>query len=381
MYGQKTLLMKFIVTSTSLLKQLNEISGVLSTNNTLPILDNFLFLIEGKILTASSSDLETTMTTRIELSKSEEDGSICVPARLLLDILKTFPEQPLTFIIDSKNFGIEIISDSGKYKLSGFDPADFPRFPTMDESHKLTIDAYALFSGINKTLFATGNDELRPAMSGVFFEFNNDNLTFVSTDAHKLVRYKRLDVKCDDTGSFILPKKPLNLLKGLLAGKEGSVVLDYNNANAHFTFGQVELVCRLIDETYPNYEAVIPRENDKTLIIDRIQFLTSIKRVSIFSNKVNHQVVLKIAGSELNISAEDLDYANKANERLTCSYQGEDFMIGFNSRFLIEMLNNLDSDNIKLEMSSPNRGGLLTPDTSDEEEDILMLVMPVMINR
>ncbi len=373
--------MKFIVTSTNLLKQLTEISGVLSTSNTLPILENFLFSIEGTMLTASSSDLETTMTTKIQLSKSDSDGKIAVPARLLLDILKTFPEQPLTFIIDEKNFAIEIVSDSGKYKLSGFDPDEFPRIPSLDDAHRLTLDTNALFNGIAKTMFAVGSDEMRPAMSGVYFEFNSDNLTFVGTDAHKLVRYKRLDVKCDDTGSFILPKKPLNLLKSLLSSKDGEVVLTYNSANAHFAYENVELVCRLIDETYPQYEAVIPAENDKVLIIDRDRFLISIKRISIFSNKVNHQIVLKIAGSELNLSAEDIDFANEASERLTCSYEGEDITIGFNSRFLIEMLNNLESDQVRLEMSSPNRAGLLMPEDHDENEDILMLVMPVMIGR
>ncbi|MBQ0739576.1 DNA polymerase III subunit beta, partial [Aquimarina celericrescens] len=224
-------------------------------------------------------------------------------------------------------------------------------------------------------------DDLRPVMSGVFFQFSTEGLTFVATDAHKLVKYSREDVSAEETAEFIMPKKPLNLLKGILANSDSDVLIEYNESNAKFTFDDTQLVCRLIDGKYPNYEAVIPKENPNVLTIDRTQFLNSVKRVSIFSNKTTHQVKLKIAGAELNISAEDVDYSNKAEERLTCDYQGDDMQIGFNSRFLTEMLNNLNANDVQLEMSLPNRAGILTPkDGLDDGEKVTMLVMPVMLN-
>ena len=217
-------------------------------------------------------------------------------------------------------------------------------------------------------------------MSGVFFQFSTENLTFVATDAHKLVKYTRTDVSSDQTAEFIMPKKPLNLLKGILGGND-DVTIEYNDSNAKFTFDNFVLLCRLIDGKYPNYEAVIPKQNPNKLSIARTQFLNSVRRVSIFSNKTTHQIRLKIAGAELNISAEDIDYSNKAEERLTCDYQGDDMQIGFNSRFLSEMLNNLNADDVQLEMSLPNRAGILTPtDGLDEGESVTMLVMPVMLN-
>ena len=243
------------------------------------------------------------------------------------------------------------------------------------------MEADILASAISKTIFASGNDDLRPVMSGVFFQFKEDGLTFVATDAHKLVKYSREDISANAPAEFIMPKKPLNLLKGILAGSESEVLIEYNESNAKFTFDDTQLICRLIDGKYPNYEAVIPKENPNKLTIERNQFLSSVRRVSIFSNKTTHQVRLKIAGAELNISAEDVDYSNKAEERLTCSYQGDDMQIGFNSRFLIEMLGNLTADEVMLEMSLPNRAGILTPvDGLDKGEKITMLVMPVMLN-
>jgi DNA polymerase-3 subunit beta len=372
--------MKFIVSSSSLLGNLQKISGVLNANNTLPILDNFLFQIKENELTASASDLESTMITSINLDKSESDGLVAVPAKLLIDILKTFPEQPLSFTIDDKNFGIEISSDTGKYKLSGFYGEEFPKLPEIKGAAKFEIEAGNIFNAISKSLFASGNDELRPVMSGVLFELNNDDVTFVATDAHKLVRYRRTDVKTSSGGSFIMPKKPLQLLKTLSSGSNDNVEVEYSEVNASFRIDDVHLICRLIDGTYPNYEAVIPKENNSTLTIDRVSFLTSIRRVSIFSNKTTYQVRLKIAGSELNISAEDPDFSNEATERLTCHYEGDDIVIGFNSRFLIEMLNNLDSQNVMLKLSEPNRAGLLMPENQEDGEDVLMLVMPVMLN-
>lgn len=372
--------MNFITSSTALLRHLQSISGVLSTSNTLPILDNFLFEIVDNQLIISASDLETTMRTSMEV-ESNGDGKIAIPAKLLLDVLKNLPDQPCNFSIDFSSFAVEISYDNGKSKMVGFNGDEFPKIPTIENSSSVRVSGEIISSAINKTLFATGNDDLRPVMSGVFCQFTPQDIIFVATDAHKLVRYRRTDSTAETTSSFILPKKPLNLLKSNLSS-DIEVLIEYNESNAIFTFGDIVLVCRLIDGKYPNYEAVIPKENPNVLIVDRTQFLGSIKRVSIFANKTTHQIKLKLAGSELALFAEDLDFANAANERLTCSYSGEDMEIAFNSRFLLEMLNNIDTKEVKLEMSMPNRAGLLMPaEVSNEHEDILMLVMPVMLNK
>ncbi len=371
--------MKFIVSSSYLLKQLQILGGVINNNNTLPILDNFLFELKQETLIVSASDLETTMSSTLEV-ESESNGSVAIPARLLLDTLKTFPEQPLTFIIEENNT-VEISSNHGKYALAYADGQEFPKAVSLENPSKTLFSGNVLATAISKTIFAAGNDDLRPVMSGVFFQFSTESLTFVATDAHKLVKYQRTDISASENAEFIMPKKPLNLLKGILTANDTEVTMEYNDSNARFTFDNINLVCRLIDGKYPNYEAVIPKENPNQLTIARNQFLNSVKRVSIFSNKTTHQIRLKIAGAELNISAEDIDYSNKAEERLTCDYQGDDLQIGFNSRFLTEMLNNLTSDDISLEMSLPNRAGILTPiDGLDEGEQITMLVMPVMLN-
>jgi len=371
--------MKFIVSSTYLLKQLQVLGGVINSSNTLPILDNFLFELDNSQLTVSASDLETTMASTLDV-ESDSEGSVAIPARLLLDTLKTFPEQPLTFVVEDNNT-VEISSNHGKYALAYADGNEFPKAVALEDPSKTVITGDVLATAISKTIFAAGNDDLRPVMSGVFFQFSTEGLTFVATDAHKLVKYTREDVKANQVAEFIMPKKPLNLLKGILAASDNDITIEYNESNAKFTFENSELICRLIDGKYPNYEAVIPKENPNKLVIDRNQFLNSVRRVSIFSNKTTHQIRLKIAGAELNISAEDIDYSNKAEERLTCDYQGDDMQIGFNSRFLTEMLNNLTSNEVQLEMSMPNRAGILTPvDGLDEGEHITMLVMPVMLN-
>ena len=371
--------MKFIVSSSYLLKQLQVLGGVINNSNTLPILDNFLFELDGNSLTVSASDLETTMMATLEV-ESENQGMIALPARLLLDTLKTFPEQPLTFTQEENNT-VEISSSHGKYALAYADGAEFPNAVSLEDPSVVKIPGSILATAINNTIFASGNDDLRPVMSGVFFQFGTDGLTFVATDAHKLVKYNRTDVTASHTAEFIMPKKPLNLLKSILGSNDDDVTVAYNDANARYTFDNVELICRLIDGKYPNYEAVIPKENPNRLTIDRNQFLNSVRRVSIFSNKTTHQIRLKIAGAELNISAEDIDYSNKAEERLTCDYQGDDMQIGFNSRFLTEMLNNMNANDVSLEMSLPNRAGILTPiDGLDEGESVIMLVMPVMLN-
>jgi DNA polymerase III subunit beta len=372
--------MKFIVSSSALLRELQSLNGVLGTNNALKILDNFLFVIDKGSLSISASDLETTMTTQLQV-EAKTTGQIAIPAKILLDTLKTFPEQPLTFSIDEKTLNIEISSDYGKYKMTGFDANEFPKLPSAEDTSSVTISASVMLEAINKTLFATSSDELRPVMTGVFCQLGKKDLTFVATDAHKLVKYKRTDSKSGTETAFILPKKPLTLLKNILTRvADGDVKVNYNNTNTFFEFGSVSIICRLIDGRYPNFEAVIPHDNPNVLTIDRASFLNSVRRVSLYSSKTTHQIRLGITGSELNISAEDPDFSNEAKERLSCQYSGEDMSIGFNAQFLTEVLANLDSNEINLQMSTPNRAGIIKPMDEDKDEDVLMLVMPVMLN-
>ncbi len=372
--------MKFIVSSSELLKQLQLLGGVINSNNTLPILDNFLFDLQGEELTITASDLETTVSSKVNVS-SESDGKFCIPAKLLTDTIKTFPEQPLTIRTKEEENLFEIISEQGNYSFGLERGDEFPNTPELESHSTVKLNGSVLAEAISKTLFATGNDELRPVMTGVFFQLGTDKCVFVATDAHKLVKYTRDDIRADENAEFIMPKKPLNLIKNILGNKDSEIVIEYNEVNAKFIFEGSTLVCRLIDGKYPNYEAVIPKENPNTLTINRSAFLSSIKRVSIFSNKTTYQIKLKLAGNQLQLSAEDIDFSNKADERLTCDYNGGDLTIGFNSKFLSEMLSNLNSDDITLDMSEPNRAGIIKPtDGVEEGEEVLMLVMPVMLN-
>jgi DNA polymerase-3 subunit beta len=374
--------MKFIISSTSLLKNLQAILGVINTNNTLPILDDFLFELKDESLTITSSDLETTMRVTIRPDKAEESGAIAIPAKILVETLKTFPDIPVAFSINPDTLMIEISAGEGKYKLSGHKSDEYPRTPSLEDTTAITLDSKLMSQAINKTLFATGNDELRLVLSGVFCELSPDDVTFVATDAHKLVKYKRMDLKSPDSASFILPKKPMNLLKNILSNQDVTVTIEYNKTNAFFSFSNIHLICRLIDGKYPNYDAVIPKENPNKLTIDRHALLNSIRRVAIFANQSTHQIRFKVSGQELILSAEDIDFSNEAKERLSCSYNGEDMEIGFNSKFLLEMLSNIETEEISLEMSAPNRAGILTPlNNENKDEDILMLVMPVMLNK
>lgn len=371
--------MKFIVSSATLLKQLNSVSGVIASNPIVPILENFLFEIEKEKLTITASDLQTTMITEMAV-ESKESGNICVPAKILLDTLRNLPEQPITFSIDEDTYVITLRSNNGNYKLSGENATDFPKVPALKNASKVDMSSEVLAKAISSTIFATSSEDLRPAMTGVYFQLNDTNLTFVATDGHRLVRYRRVDVATDNPSSIIIPKKALTLLKATLPSDNTAVSMDFNQSNAFFTFGSTKLICRLIDERFPDYDNVIPLENPNKLNINRLELLNSLKRISIYSNKTTHQVRLKISGSELQVSAEDLDFSNEANERLVCEYLGEDIEIGFNAKFLLEMVNNLDSESITLSMSQPNRAGLINPLEAAANEDILMLVMPVMLN-
>lgn len=371
--------MRFIVSSSYLLKKLQIIGGVINSNNTMSILENFLFELSENKLTVSASDLETTIKGVIEV-ESTDTASIVVPYKILIDTLKTFTEQALTFIINDNNT-IDIVSNNGKYTLAYLDSQEFPTVVEIKNANRVTLMGDILATAIQSTFFATGNDDLRPIMNGVFFNFTEEALIFAATDAHKLVKYERQDIKSEQPASFVIPKKPLNLLKGILSGSETEVTIEYNESNAKFSFDQLDYVCRLIDGTYPNYEAVIPRENPNKLIVNRTLLLNSTKRISNFASKATHQMRVKITGNSLQIFAEDIEYNNRANETIPCNYEGDDMEIGFNSKFFMEMLSNLSSDDILLEMSYSNRPGILTPaDGLDEGEKIYMLVMPTMLS-
>jgi len=372
--------MKFIVSSSTLYKELQTLGGVINSSNTIPILDNFLFEIDNDKLVISSSDLESTMTTEIKI-ESTEKGKIAISAKLLIDILKTFSDQPLTFI-RKDNSTIEISASNGKYSLAYLDGEEFPKQIEVLDAHETKIKSFDFAHAINSTIFASGTDDLRPVMNGVFFQFNSESLKFVATDAHKLVKYETKDYKSNEVSEFIMPRKPLQILKGILQSEDSDLIIQHNDSNSKFIFKNISITCRLIDGKFPNYEAVIPKDNPNVLTIDRQLFLNSVRRVSIFSNKTTNQIRLKLAGSLLNVSAEDFDFSNKADESLECDYLGDDIQIGFNSKFLIEMLNNLESDTITLSMSHPNRAGIIRPsnDSKGSNESITMLVMPVMLN-
>jgi DNA polymerase III subunit beta len=372
--------MNFVVSASALLKHLKSIGGVLNTSNTIPILDCFLFEVSKGELVVSASDMETTITTSLKV-ESNDSGSIAIPAKTLLDALANLPEQPVSFIVDKGKQSIKLKTETGDYNISGQSGDEYPKMPKLDSQSSIVIKSDVLGNAINKTIFATGNDDLRPVMSGVFCQFNENNSVFVATDAHKLVRYTRNDAKAGSSASFIMPKKPLNVLRNLLTGVDDAVKVEFNKTNALFSFGNVNLICRLIDGKYPNYEAVIPKQNPNKLTVDRSAFLGALKRVSVFANKATHQIRVKVTGSQLRVSAEDLDFANEGHETMTCTYVGEDMEIGFNARFLVEMVSNLDCDEIVLEMSAPNRAGIILPNNkANPAEDVLMLVMPVMLN-
>ena len=371
--------MKFIVNSSYLLKQLNAINGVITTNPVVPILENFLFEIAGGTLTITASDLQTSMMTELEV-EAKEDGSIAIPAKILLETLRNLPEQPVNFTIEESSYSIEISSDNGRYKLSGENATDFPRVPTVSDGYSVNISSDVLGTAISNTIYATSNDELRPSMTGVFLKLDETNATFVATDSHRLIRYRRVDIVSDMSHSMIIPRKALTLLKATLPSEVTNVAMEFNTSNAFFDFNRIKMICRLIDERYPDYENVIPADNENNITIGKAELLSSLKRIAIYANKTTHQVRLKITGSELMISSEDLDFSNEANERLVCEHDGEDIEIGFNAKFLIEMLGNISSDQLTFKLSAPNKAGLIEPSNKNENEDILMLVMPVMLN-
>lgn len=371
--------MKFVISSAALLKQISALNGVIVSNPVVPILENFLFEIKDGTLTVTASDLQTSMTAEMSV-ESETNGSIAVPAKMLADTLRNLPEQPVTFTVNPDTYVVELHSENGHYKLAGENAADFPRIPEAKNAETVTLPAEVFSSAIAYTLFAVSTDEMKPNMNGVYVNLRNTDATFVSTDSHRLVRYRRFDVSSPVEIAVIIPRKALSLLKNTLPADSTPLQLSFNKSNAFISFGNIRMVCRLIDERFPDYEYVIPTSNDKILEIDRAEFLGSLKRIAIYANKSTNQVRLKISADTLEVHAEDIDFSNEGEEKLPCIYEGEEMEIGFNAKFLIEGLSNLNSKKVIFKLSEPNRAGLLTPDAADENEDILMLIMPVMLH-
>lgn len=368
--------MKFEVSSGDLLKIMQVIYGAISSNPVLPILEDILFEIKKDKLTLRSTNLETTITSEAEIA-SKSDFSVAVPATIFLNTIKSLPDQPVTITVNEDTFGIELKSAYGEYKLSGDKPEDFPATPDRDNVSSITINSDALSRGLSHTLFATSSDELRIAMTGVLFQVDYNKIVLVATDAHKLVKYTIGDISSDENSSFIVPKKGLTLLKNALPS-DTEVTLSFNQKNVFVDYDNTSFALRLIDAKYPDYNAVIPIDNNKTLNLERSDFLGSLRRIAIYANKTTNQVLLNLDAENLNISAKDTDFSNEANEDLPCEFDGDAMQIGFNAKFLIEMLGVLKTNKIEIKMSSPNRAGILVPTEHDENEDLLMLIMPVM---
>ncbi|MFB6319863.1 DNA polymerase III subunit beta [Saccharicrinis sp. FJH54] len=371
--------MKFIVSSSTLLSHLQAISRVISSKNTLAILDDFLFTLSGTELKITASDLDTTMITSIQVESAEGEGSFASTARTLLDYLKEFSEQPLNFNIDEST--LTITSDNDKFQIAAIDGDEYPSLPALDSNlTEFMISADALVSGINKSIFATADDELRPVMNGIYFDINESGLTFAASDAHKLVRITDSSVKDAPVSSFILPKKPAALLKNVLPKEDGNVHVEFDTKNASFTLPNYKLVCRLVEGRYPNYNSVIPKDNPNKMIVDRSALLTTLKRVAVCSNQASNLIKIELEANKATISAQDIDFSISASAVLACQYSGDELTIGFKSSFLIEILSNIESDEVVLEFADSTRAGVILPFEKDETQDLLMLLMPMMLN-
>lgn len=371
--------MRFIVTSSTLLRQLQQVGGIISNNTVLAVLEDFLFELKGNELSITATDLETMMRITMEVNESTGDGRICIPSKILLEYLKNLPEQPVTFSVNEKDLSLEMSSSLGKYKIGGEKADDFPKEPAADNATAFQMPSIALIECINKTIFAVSSDTLRPAMTGVFMELSPEAITFVSTDAHRLVQIRRSDITCPESKGLIIPRKPLQQLRSTLPGDETMLDMSYNDSHLFVSTGRLSLSCRLIDARFPDYKAVIPQDNPYKLNIDRGDIAGALKRVSIFANKTTNQVVLDIVGNALSLSAQDIDFSYEGKETLTCNYNGEDMKIAFNARLMVEMIQNLDGTEVSLELSTPTRAGILRPAEKTDGEDLLMLVMPLMV--
>ena len=373
--------MKFTVSSSALLSLLATTGKVISNKNTLPILDYFLMELNGNELKVTTSDLETTLIGSITVDSVESEGTIAAPGKLMLDSLKEFPELPLTIEVNDQNWEIRLSWKSGSLSIPGASAVSYPAVPTLSaEKKELELDVDVLVNGINKTIFATADDELRPVMNGIFINFSPTALTFVGTDAHKLVKYES-ERETDINASFILPKKPANLLKSVLLKEEDAIKVAFDSKNALFTLKNHTLVCRLIEGNYPNYNAVIPANNPNKVLVDRIELVNGIKRVAVCSNPTTNLIRMDIEENRINLTAQDIDFSVSANETISCSYDGQPITIGFKSTFLVEILSNIETPTVVIELADSTRAGVFKPVYDEKQSNTsLMLLMPMMIN-
>ncbi len=373
--------MKFNVSSTKLFAQLQALSKVIAPKNSLQILEDVLFDLNGTTLTMTASDGETTIRTAIEVENAEGQGKVASGAKLLLETLKEFPEQPLTFQIDDQNFSINITSENGTYSFVGANGNEYPEMPLEGvENGRIELPAELLLDAINKTIFCTADDELRPVMNGIYFDMLEDKIVLVATDAHRLVRYANTSVNAPAAMNFILPKKPAALLKTVLAKEEGNIVIIFGEKNARFEFGKTLVVCRQIEGRFPNYNAVIPQNNQNKVVVDRQTIINACKRVAVFANTGTSLLKLALAENQIKISAQDIDFSTSAEETIACSYTGAPMAIGFKAPFLIEILSSIASTEVVLELADPARAGLILPAENEPNEDLLMLLMPMLLN-
>ena len=373
--------MKFIVSSTNLFSHLQAISRVINSKNSLPILDCFLLEMHDGTLSMTASDNETTLSTSIEMNEFDGDGRFAVSSRTLLEALKEIPEQPLSFQINPENLEITVQYQNGKYSLMGQNADEYPKPQDLGTNAvELTIPADVLTDGVNRCIFATADDELRPVMNGIYFDITPEDITLVASDGHKLVRNKTYAAHGSEKAAFILPKKPANLLKNLLPKEQGDVRIGFDDRNAMFTLENYQMVCRLIEGRYPNYNSVIPQNNPHKAIIDRTSLISALRRVSVFSSQASSLIKLNFSNNEVKISAQDIDFSTSAEETLICQYEGNTMSIGFKSSFLIDILNNIPSTNVVVELADPSRAGVIVPEEQEENEDLLMLLMPMMLN-
>ena len=373
--------MKFIVSSTALSSHLQAVSRVINSKNALPILDCFLFDLQDGTLSVTASDSETTMVTSLEVNESDADGRFAVTAKTLLDALKEIPEQPLAFDINIGTLEINVQYQNGKYSLMGQSADEFPQLTQLgDNAVRVEIDAEVLLNGINRSVFATADDELRPVMNGIYFDITTDDITMVASDGHKLVRCKTFAAHGNERAAFILPKKPANLMKNLLAREQGTVTIEFDERNAVFTLENYRMVCRLIEGRYPNYNSVIPQNNPYKVTVDRQSLIGALRRVSIFSSQASSLIKLRLSNNQITISAQDIDFSTSAEETQTCQYDGNDMSIGFKSTFLLDILNNISAEEVVIELADPSRAGVIIPVEQEGKEDLLMLLMPMMLN-
>ncbi|MCQ2334211.1 MAG: DNA polymerase III subunit beta [Paludibacteraceae bacterium] len=373
--------MKFNVSSTELFQQLQAVNRVIASKNSLQILECVLFDLQDNTLTLTASDSETTIRTSLEVNNAEGSGKVAFGAKLLIDTLKEFPEQPLTFTIDDHNHGMNITSANGTYSFVGANGNEYPEMPKMEEDcHAFTIGAPTLLGAINKTIFCTADDELRPVMNGIYFDLLADRITMVATDAHRLVKYSNMSVYSEEPVSFILPKKPASILRNVLGKEAEDVVVTFGQKNAKFEFGRTMILCRQIEGRYPNYNGVIPQNNINSVLVERQTMLNACKRVAVFANNGTALLKLSLSENQLNISAQDIDFSTSAEETIACNYSGTPMCIGFKAPFLIELLGYMDSNEVEIRLADPARAGLLLPTENQENEEVVMLLMPMMLN-